>query len=517
MTPPSPQSDNGAKKPHLVWLRTSSFRELFSIDIRALAVLRIAVGLLVLLDLYHRLELFDFFYGEFGFLDRGTSQTFAPLSAGYWSLYWISDQPLFIGGLMVVSAVSAVGMIFGIRSREMTALTLVLFWSLNVRNPLVTTAGHVLLRTFLFWMLFLPVGATWSLDAWWKNRKGKGGEGAAQTVFSVASAALLIQFAAMYFFSGIAKWNEDWFRGEALQIALQLDLYVKPLGYWLSQYPAITTTATLLTFGFELIGPLLLFMPFGNRLWRVLFLTAFCGMHIGIWMTMSIGIFSMVAIAGWCIFLPAEFWRGRPKPERENPNEKSEPSTATKPNWIVQAICSVFLIYILGLNAANVRPESSSRWFPPALRFVGNLTMVVQEFKMFSRPSHESFWIEIRRMKADGKTHETVLVGSSYENGQNWNPPREDIYSTAKSNQAKRLVHALATPRPETDSQKEMLKLIRERFARSWTEFMIHRNYDGTVPKPDSWYEVNCYRRPIDLDFETSAGRESWLKFQREK
>jgi len=511
----------------------TNWRELLSIDVRALAVLRIAVAVLLIVDLADRISLFDFFYGSDGFLNDGVSRLLTPAADGFWSLYWISDNPIFTGGLMVLTAVAAVALLFGWRSRTMTVICLVLFWSLNVRNPMVTTAGHILLRLLLFWMVWLPVGAAWSLDAVKRRKQAKQESNIGHSmVFSMATVGVMIQVASMYLFSGIAKWNDDWLNGTALEKAFHLDMYVKPFGHFLADYPAITATVTLATLLFEIIGPLMLFMPYANRFWRVFFFIFFAGMHIGIWMAMSIGIFSVVAIASWAIFLPSEIWR-RPQKQRstaEDEQASERTPVVGLPVW-ANVICGVFIVYTITVNTANINPQNSSKWFPSPLRFAGNVAMMTQEFKMFARPWPETMWFELTAVKAQGPANQIQRISLIDPRGENVNSTRpnpEQIFAQTRSQHFRRLLFALALlkprPEPEGEEDQKLIAEVREKFARRWVDLVQSESNSEIesllVADGDSnssiYFRLVCWRKKIDLEFPNQQPRsEIWGQFKR--
>jgi hypothetical protein len=276
--------------------------ELFAVDVRSLAALRIVLALLVLGELlFNQIPNLEIFYTDQGILPRDLCQDY--LGRGYWSMAWLSGESHFIGLLMAANAIAAIGLLIGYQTRAVTAICLVLVWSLQIRNPLVLTAGHILLRMLLFWSLFLPLGAIWSVDSRIRATRKPAGK-----VLSVASAALLLQLAYMYFFAGLAKLNEHWMSGRGVELALQLEMYVKPLGHILRDYPAWLSAAAWATLILEIAGPVALFLPGVSKLSRPILMALFCILHWAIWMTISIGIFSLAAMAAWLIFVPGQWW-----------------------------------------------------------------------------------------------------------------------------------------------------------------------------------------------------------------
>ena len=423
--------------------------QLFRIDLRALATLRVAIGILILCDLVRRLPTLELFYSDAGFFTREISRAWLPPAQGYWSLYWLNGSVAFAQSLLVVNAIAALMLIVGFRTRTATVVCLVLAWSLQVRMPLVLTAGHVLLRMILFWSLFLPWGRVWSVDARKQKRPGS------MQVASVATAALLLQIAMMYLFSGIAKWNEVWLRGEAVELALGFDMYVKPFGRTLLGYSSALKVITFGTLLLELIGPLLLFMPYGRNKWRVALLVLFCAMHLGVWATMSIGIFTLVAMASWIVFVPSSFWDRFFGPCA---GEETESHLSTP----LAGVAGVFLVFVILMNTANTVRSGQRFWFPKLARVAGNLTMSVQEFKMFARPSPRDHWFSMPALLTDGRQVE--LFGgrkSELASPLPQRPSADAIYRQFPGQHWRRLFFNLATFRPTNDSDQKALTEIR--------------------------------------------------------
>src|SRR5207302_9988395 len=100
--------------------------------------------------------------------------------------------------------------------------------SLHNRNPMILQGGDVLLRMLLFWGMFLPLGVRYSLDALLKPSTLAP---QATRVFSVATVAMLLQVAFMYWFSVFLITDPVWFGDyTAIYYALSLDHLVTPLG-----------------------------------------------------------------------------------------------------------------------------------------------------------------------------------------------------------------------------------------------------------------------------------------------
>ena len=90
---------------------------------------------------------------------------------------------------------------------------------------MILSAGDTLLRLLLFWAMFLPLGARYSVDAALDKNPS-----VPRSLCNLACAAILLQMTFMYFFSFILKDGSTWNDGTALYYALSVDQLTRPLG-----------------------------------------------------------------------------------------------------------------------------------------------------------------------------------------------------------------------------------------------------------------------------------------------
>jgi len=275
-----------------------------SIDSRALAVLRISLGGLLLLDLLLRARSLRAHYTDAGALPR--SALVARYGAlGELSLHAASGDPWFVALLFLVTGGFAVALALGYRTRAAIFGSWLLLASLHARNPLVLNAGDSLLRRLLFWSVFLPLGARWSIDALRRSKAGST-RTTGQQVATVASAALLVQIVLVYTVNGLFKLRGDlWRSGEAIRYIFGLDSLTVLLGDTLAEFPALLVALDRVWFAMVLssVGLILL----AGRL-RAAFAAAFAGAHLGMFLTLRIGIFPLVSIAALSVFVPPPVW-----------------------------------------------------------------------------------------------------------------------------------------------------------------------------------------------------------------
>lgn len=274
----------------------SAVRRRFAIDARSLAAFRVAIGILVIADLLLRARDLEAFYTDFGVLPRSALLRSNPLHP---SLHAISGEAWFQVALFLVAVSFAVALTVGYRTSTATVASWLLLVSLHNRNGLVLNGGDVLLRLLLFWAMFLPLAERWSVDA---RRSGR----RRSRVASVAAAALLLQVVLVYSTNAAFKLSGDvWLRGEGLQYAFGLGQFTVLLGDVIGGYPAVLEPLDYLWLG-TVAGSFLLVVLTGRL--RTGFVALLVAMHVGMALTMRLGLFPAISIAALLPFLPGSFW-----------------------------------------------------------------------------------------------------------------------------------------------------------------------------------------------------------------
>lgn len=423
---------------------------------------RIVLGLLVAWDLWGRFELRSLVWGtgvatdadivQEGLLTPAVSGM--PWSPWNWSLLWIGqlleslrstlalpaesslDQqllqwqeyangPEFANAILIAGIVLALLYAAGLFTRVSNILLWIVVVSVQVRMPLLTTGADTLTRLFLFWSMWLPMGTVLGLDARFFSRQGfwrkrvhqtrgqllENGQTCQPTDLSIsnfATAALMIQLVLMYFFSGLAKCNEHWFSGQALEQALSWEFYVRPQADWIAGQSWLLRPITWIVLGVELALPLLVFAPGLFRWTRrpaAIFLIV---MHLGIASLMTIGTFSAVAIAGWILFFGdvgrregwSRFWRdSRDTAMRPGRVLVDSPrATATARDLLI----GMALTMVVAWNFHNTRLPGVGQQFPASLEPAIYQLGLFQDFPMFAEPMTQNWkWVHQSRNSED--------------------------------------------------------------------------------------------------------------------
>jgi uncharacterized membrane protein YphA (DoxX/SURF4 family) len=276
----------------------------FGIDLRTLALFRAALGTVLLVDMLRRMADARTFYSDAGVMPRSWLAIFN--DPWRLSLHTANGQAWFAVLMLGLEALAALALALGWRTRLAALACFVLEASLLNRNVLVLIGGDVLLTCLLFWSLFLPLGARWSVDAALAKETPKDNQH-----LSWASAGLLLQVMSVYFFSAILKSGREWWPdGSAVYYALQLDMYATPLAVWLRQYQDLLNGLTYFVWFLELLGPLLIFSPLFNRPLRFVLLLLFMSMHLGFFLCLQLGPFPFISLTSLTVFIGGWLWNG---------------------------------------------------------------------------------------------------------------------------------------------------------------------------------------------------------------
>lgn len=292
----------------------------FGVDHRALAALRIALGVLLLADLALRSRDLVAFYTDRGVLPRAVLREAYPGLARV-SLHTITGTATGQAVLFLGAGVAALAVLVGYRTTLATAVSVLLLASLHARNPVVLNGGDTLLRRVLLWGLFLPLGRTWSVDAVRRSLRGlpsattvggnggpgSGADGAGGTrVATLATAGLLVQVVVVYAANAVFKLrSEAWSQGVALRYVFGLDRLTRWPGDLLAGHPDLLAALEVAWMAL-LLSSVGLVALVGRS--RTALVGAFAGAHLGMAATMHIGLFPLVSVAALLPFLPPGVW-----------------------------------------------------------------------------------------------------------------------------------------------------------------------------------------------------------------
>jgi len=270
----------------------------FETDTRTLAIFRITLALLVLVDLGLRARNFEFFYTDQGVVPQSLALAAPPVDVP--SIYFLSTEPWVTAALFSIHGLLACLLLVGYHTRLSAVLVAVFVVSLDLRSPLVLSYADTLFMWLLFWAMFLPLGERWSVDAAQSDREPR------TTVGGVPTALILLQVVTVYFVNGIHKTgSERWASGEAATVVMGVDDMTFLAADLVAAQPELLQAGGRLWF-WMLLGSWLLVVLRGRM--RTLLVGLFVLTHLSFAVTVRIGAFAFVSIAGVMLFLQSSFW-----------------------------------------------------------------------------------------------------------------------------------------------------------------------------------------------------------------
>jgi hypothetical protein len=280
------------------------FKNLFKLDLRSLALARVLLGILAFFDLWRRIDDIDVFFSDAGILSRADLITNFELG---WrmTLLNMNGSYSFALILLLVGMLASIFFTLGWRTRTSNFIIWVIITSFQARFPEgATSGGDMLIRIFFFWSIFLPMNARYSVDNAISETHHKTNE-----YLSVFSGTWVMQVFLLYFFTFFYKWSPVYHTDfDAVWFMLQLDIFTTPIGKWMGSHYGLTKVLSFASYALEIVGPMMLLIPFKRDFWRGLAVISFWCFHTGIGLTMHLGNFVPICIIIWVGLIPTAWW-----------------------------------------------------------------------------------------------------------------------------------------------------------------------------------------------------------------
>ena len=366
-----------------------------SLDLRALALFRIGLGAVFILDLCLRARDLQLFYGDGGVLSRSLFLRQSWLLSEY-QLFLATGSDWGLGLLFVLGAMAGISLVAGYRTRLAAFVCWAFTVSIQLRNPMVLDGGDELLRLLLFWCPFLPLSARWSVEAWespeWRKLP--------DTYRSIASAGVTVQYSLLYLFAAILKSGEEWrTTGTALYYTLSIDQFATHLGKWMLNFPQLMKAATFVALGTELcLGILILVSPRYWKIKTVVVAGALC-FHLGIALLLNFGIFQLIAAVGLLAFIPGTILDRWFAKAQDGQAEAEPPGYRLNKAEILFGAFIIF--YIIFVNVQSIRERHR---LPGWTKVVARITFQHQHWHLFApRPFRDDGWFVFEVTDSNGR------------------------------------------------------------------------------------------------------------------
>jgi hypothetical protein len=307
----------------MLW-RASS--HMFGLDVRSLAVFRIALASTLFFVMCNRAPDMDALFTDNGVARRSQVTVESVATKWRFSLHLVTGNMAQTLALFAIHFAAIVSMFIGYRTRVSTFVCWMLELSLQNRNAAVLMGGDKVSRFSLLYAMFLPIGGVWSLDALLRTRQRKqhqkrtpqhekarsttaqtsmstvrdeGASGILQRFFeetsrgiqrffedtspppsnrgscysnhnlvcSIGTMAAVTHICLLYWNAGVykirqASWVKDW---DAIERALHQDEFTTHIGWYMREVfsPTVLGIFTVASNTLELMCPLLVLLPLG--------------------------------------------------------------------------------------------------------------------------------------------------------------------------------------------------------------------------------------------------------------
>jgi hypothetical protein len=246
--------------------------------------MRIAVGLIIIIDLLIRASDLEAFYTEDGIVPLKVLAL--NYRSGLWSIHALSGALLFEKIIFAIHLTVAIIFTVGYRARLMAVLLWLLTISMHNRNPFINQAGDDLLRMVILCCTFIPCNGSYSAFP------EKDTDSSALRYFTY-----LFTIASVYLFTVLLKQSDEWrSEGTAVYYALSLGQLRLPAGDLIYHYPSLMRVLTFTVLIFETAVPLLILWPSKRNTLRTLAFILIVILHSSIGLTLYVGLFYLISI-----------------------------------------------------------------------------------------------------------------------------------------------------------------------------------------------------------------------------
>jgi hypothetical protein len=281
---------------------------------------------------------------------------------------------------------------------------------------------------------------------------------------------------------------------------IEFQSYSKPFVHSLLQYPHLVRWLGHGVLALEAVGPLLLFIPCGTKWIRLWVGAAFLLLHLGIELSLTVGMFTYVSWCAWLLFLPEIFWDGcvRLVPSLKRGTDPPWPANGGAAGWEYRweksrlaAILAVLLFgYVLSWNLSTARNDWNRAFRESTPMWVNDLLLVRQRWNMFSLPAGRDGWFVMVARLRDGAVVD-LLRGGAPADWDSFSKPSL-IYQRYPNHRWRKFYRNVAVERANA-------------FLPSLCRFAVHRweqehGPERAVQKVELYFMQQMSRDPEDRD-----------------
>jgi hypothetical protein len=311
------------------WLKNTARRarasavEIYgTFDHRSLGLARLYLGVLLLHDLVRRLPDISTWYSNEGILPNHIV-LWRPHSEYMFSFFFAASRTGEAAVMFALCAAVFVVFLVGYRTRLTKFLAFACMVSMAYRLAFLENGGDIALKVLFAWMLFMPLGARFSVDAVKESLAARRERTAEELndelpkrdptkhpVASLAFFALLLQLAVIYYFNAVNKRGWTWHRGSAVHYVLYQERMITWFSLLIRDHLPfrLTHMLTIGTLALEYTAPVLILTPFRWRKARHLAVVLLPLMHLGFASCLNLGQFSFNMVGYFPLLLTSQDW-----------------------------------------------------------------------------------------------------------------------------------------------------------------------------------------------------------------
>jgi predicted DCC family thiol-disulfide oxidoreductase YuxK len=301
-------------------LRRTIVGTYLTIDGRSLALCRIVLASVLIVDVARRIPWMRDLYSNEGLLPNHTV-LWRPQLPHLFSVLFMASYPIEAAVGFALAFFCFFCLLVGWRTRLFHLLSFAMTTSLHSRILFAENLEAVAIAVLMAWTAFLPMGRRYSVDALLASLRASSDEHLGELgserlpspdqrpAVSLAVLAILLQLGVIYWFNYAHKTGPTWRAGTALYYLLHQERMVTSLGVWVRDLPLVVSKyATYGTLVIEAIAPFLILSPLFWRHTRALAVVLLTALHVGIGLLVNLGVFSAVMIAYCPLLLDARHW-----------------------------------------------------------------------------------------------------------------------------------------------------------------------------------------------------------------
>lgn len=376
----------------------SYIKNIFSLDTRSLAILRIWLGLILIRDILIWLQFLSAFHTDVWIMPLQALMDSYP-AENVWSIHSISNEYNFQLILFLLHLVIAVLFTVWRKTKIFTILLWIFTVSVHGHNPIILNGWDTITRLLLFWSMFLPLWDQFSLDNIEKKNLPV-------SIFSIATLGYVIQLSFVYIFASILKDHPRRISDfTSTYYALSLDLFRTPIWDLTYMYPEIMRWMTAFSYYVETIWIGLLLVPWKNHLWRIAAILLFVIFHIWLGLHLRLYSFPYIMVFARIALLPHRFWErwfGKLKKWYVQPLHTIK---LQKFPILISLFLILCLAYIFSRNLRTTDFDKHNERFPREVNKFWFLFRIDQYWNMFAPyPLVDDGWTVIQWNTVEGKS-----------------------------------------------------------------------------------------------------------------